>query len=115
MFWVGVLLAFWVAKAFIDYKADKELSSYINEISPDHQLDLTWPELKDQTIDLKEILLFEVSSDRIMRFYGEDGEVVGTLDFSQDSMQFTGKATESAQIFLKAILYQFPDLCECQK
>lgn len=38
--------------------------------------------------------------DRTVTFY-KDNEIVGTLDFNGEEMTFTGKADESAQIFIK--------------
>ena len=59
--------------------------------------------------------IFEINSERIVTFYGENGEVVGMLDFGQEPLEFTGNATESTQIFMKALIAQQKDLCACEK
>lgn len=47
------------------------------------------------------------TSRRTMTFYDKDNEVIGELDYDGPELKFTGKAEESAQVFLRALTRAF--------
>lgn len=48
-----------------------------------------------------------MKTDYNLKFHGDGGKVIGTLDFNGDAMKFTGEAEESAKVFIDWICTQF--------
>jgi hypothetical protein len=93
----------------VDETATYPTADVPNRVAPD---DVPVFEVIDVATDDTALMVWKPT--RTMKFYGEDQQEVGTVDWSDGAVRFTGNVDASARVFFEAMI----DLCravECDQ